>query len=114
MEREDTVRDLVDSAVGSPTAWFCVNDGLGFFVQSALQQKGRDVPDDVSVCSFDNGQLSRLANPKMTTMDIDLELYGRKGVEQLIWRLDYPNEPMTELLLPAKLIKRESTAEVRK
>ncbi|MDR7073241.1 substrate-binding domain-containing protein [Fictibacillus barbaricus] len=113
-EREDTVRDLVDSAVGEPTAWFCVNDGLGFFVQSALQQKELNVPGDVSVSSFDNGQLSRLANPKMTTMDIDLELYGRKGVEQLIWRLDHPGEPMTELLLPAKLIKRESTAEVQK
>ncbi|WNB92628.1 substrate-binding domain-containing protein [Bacillus sp. NEB1478] len=114
MEREDSVRDLMDSAAGHPTAWFCVNDGLGFFVQSALQQKGLNVPGDVSVSSFDNGQLSRLANPKITTMDIDLELYGRKGIEQLVWRLDHPDEPMTELLLPAQLIKRESTAEVTK
>jgi LacI family transcriptional regulator len=114
IEKEESIRDLVNSAAGQPTAWFCVNDGLGFFVQSALQQKGVNVPGDVSVCSFDNGQLSKLANPKITTMDIDLELYGRKGIEQLIWRLDNPDEPMTEQLLPAQLVKRESSAEVRK
>jgi LacI family transcriptional regulator len=111
---EVLVRDLVDSMEKQPTAWFCVNDGLGFFVQSSLQQKGLRVPDDVSVCSFDNGQLSRLANPKITTMDIDLELYGRKAIEQLVWRMENTEEPITELLLPANLLKRESTSKVNK
>lgn len=113
-ESEIVVRDLVNSAETQPTAWFCVNDGLGFFVQSALQQKGLRVPDDVSVCSFDNGQLSRLANPKITTVDIDLELYGRKAIEQLVWRMDNTDEPITELLLPAKLLERESTSKLNK
>ncbi|MCM3717832.1 substrate-binding domain-containing protein [Fictibacillus phosphorivorans] len=113
-ENENNVRDLVDMVEAQPTAWFCVNDGLGFFVQSALQQKGLRVPDDVSVCSFDNGQLSRLANPKITTMDIDLELYGRKAIEQLVWRMEHTDDPITELLLPAKLLKRESTSKVNK
>jgi LacI family transcriptional regulator len=113
-ESETVVRDLVDSVKKQPTAWFCVNDGLGFFVQSSLQQKGLRVPDDVSVCNFDNGQLSRLANPKITTMDIDLELYGRKAIEQLVWRIENTEEPITELLLPATLLKRESTSKVNK
>jgi LacI family transcriptional regulator len=115
-ESENVVGDLVNSVTGmeQPTAWFCVNDGLGFFVQSSLQQKGLRVPEDVSVCSFDNGQLSRLANPKTTTMDIDLELYGRKAIEQLVWRIENTEEPITELLLPATLLKRESTSKVNK
>jgi LacI family transcriptional regulator len=105
---------LVNSVTANPTAWFSVNDGFGFFVQSALHQKGMKVPSDVSVCSFDNGQLSKLANPKMTTMDIDLQHFGRKAIEQLVWRLENPNEPISELLLPATLIKRESTGKVKK
>lgn len=93
-----------------PTAWFCVNDGLGFLVNSTLHQLGYQVPDDVSVCSFDNGQLSRLSTPLTTTMDVDLKLFGRKAVEQLFWRMDHKHEPYMELLLPTKLITRESTA----
>ncbi len=111
-ESETSVNKLVDSVAEQPTAWFCVNDGLGFFVQSSLQQKGINIPEKASVCSFDNGKLSKLANPKMTTMDIDLQLYGRKAIEQLTWRMENTDEPITELLLPAKLLKRDSTSNV--
>ncbi|MBH0156732.1 LacI family DNA-binding transcriptional regulator [Fictibacillus sp. 5RED26] len=111
-EDEKSVKDLITTVSTPPTAWFCVNDGLGFFVQSSLQRNGIHVPEEASVCSFDNGQLSRLANPKITTVDIDLQLYGRKAIEQLVWRMANEDEPITELLLPAKLLKRESTMKV--
>lgn len=112
-EDEKSVNDLITTVSTQPTAWFCVNDGLGFFVQSSLQRKGIHVPEEASVCCFDNGQLSRLANPKITTVDIDLQLYGRKAIEQLVWRIENEDEPITELLLPAKLLKRESTMKVK-
>jgi LacI family transcriptional regulator len=112
-EDEKSVSELITMVSTPPTAWFCVNDGLGFFVQSSLQRNGIRVPEKASVCSFDNGQLSRLANPKITTVDIDLQLYGRKAIEQLVWRIENEDEPITELLLPAKLLKRESTMKVK-
>jgi LacI family transcriptional regulator len=97
-----------------PSAWFCVNDGHGFLISSLLQQKGYKVPDDVSVCNFDNGQLSQISTPKITTMDIDLRYFGKKAVEQLCWRIQHRDEPIQEILLPTKLIKRDSTAEIRR
>ncbi|MED2972851.1 substrate-binding domain-containing protein [Fictibacillus sp. B-59209] len=110
LEDDQDVTRLVQGLDVQPSAWFCVNDGFGFFVRSALQQHGIAVPGEASVCSFDNGMLSRLSTPKITTMNIDLELYGRKAVEQLTWRMHYKDEPIIELLLPAELIVRESTA----
>ncbi|MCK6259040.1 LacI family DNA-binding transcriptional regulator [Fictibacillus sp. KIGAM418] len=110
LEDDQDVTGLVQGLDVQPSAWFCVNDGFGFFVRSALQQHGIAVPGEASVCSFDNGMLSRLSTPKITTMNIDLELYGRKAVEQLTWRMQHKNEPIIELLLPAELIVRESTA----
>ncbi|KSU82055.1 transcriptional regulator, LacI family [Fictibacillus enclensis] len=112
-EDERDVNGLLQGLDVWPTAWFCVNDGFGFFVRSALQQHGISVPDAASVVSFDNGMLSRLTTPKITTMNIDLDLYGRKAVEQLTWRMQHRNEPIIELLLPAELIVRESTAKAR-
>lgn len=43
-------------------------------------------------------------------MDIDLQLFGRKAVEQLFWRMEHLKEPYHEILLPTRLIERESTS----
>ncbi|OWR28528.1 LacI family transcriptional regulator [Saccharibacillus sp. O23] len=97
------------AAENMPTAWFCVNDGFGYYLNTALQQAGLRVPQDVSVVSFDNGYLSRLAVPPITTLDVDLALYGRRAVARLIERIEQPDEPFTELLLPTKLLVRGSS-----
>ncbi|MDP4172289.1 MAG: LacI family DNA-binding transcriptional regulator [Bacillota bacterium] len=110
-ESQDEMHRNFENLQTQPSAWFCVNDGHGFIVTSVLQQKGFKVPVDASVCSFDNGQLSQIATPKITTMDIDLTYFGKKAVEQLCWRIENKHEPIHEILLPTKLIVRESTAE---
>ncbi|WP_106768164.1 LacI family DNA-binding transcriptional regulator [Paenibacillus faecalis] len=112
-EQSEYVINRMKEIQTQPTAWFCVNDGLGFLINSALHQLGFRVPDDISICSFDNGQLSRLATPQTTTVDVDLKLFGRKAVERLFWRIENKNEPCMEILLPTKLIVRESTAKPR-
>ncbi|MRN56469.1 LacI family DNA-binding transcriptional regulator [Paenibacillus monticola] len=99
----------IQSLEEQPSAWFCMNDGLGFLLCSTLQQLGVRVPEQVSIVSFDNGYLSQISTPTITTMDVNLKLYGHKAVEQLMWRIDHPNEPFTELLLPTKLLVRQST-----
>ncbi|WP_328169926.1 substrate-binding domain-containing protein [Niallia taxi] len=67
------------------------------------------IPEHISVANFDNGQLSKLATPKITTMDIDLELFGKRAVEQLLWRINNKETANQEILLPATLLVREST-----
>ncbi|MEH7082159.1 LacI family DNA-binding transcriptional regulator [Neobacillus drentensis] len=110
-ENQGDIHSFLDTLQDEPSAWFCVNDGLGFLGTSVLQQRGFKVPEDVSVCCFDNGQLSQISTPKITTMDIDLNYFGKKAVEQLCWRMENKDEPIHEILLPTKLIIRESTAE---
>ncbi|MFD2672303.1 substrate-binding domain-containing protein [Marinicrinis sediminis] len=111
-EELDYVTRTVGALDRQPTAWFCVNDGLGFMVHSTMQQLGFSIPGDISLCSYDNGQLSRMTTPLMTTMDIDLNRYGTLAAERLFWRIEHRNEPYLEMLLPATLIKRDSTAPV--
>ncbi|SUA98528.1 LacI family transcriptional regulator [Paenibacillus thiaminolyticus] len=92
-----------------PTAWFCVNDALGLLLNSGLQKLGLSVPEDVSVCSFDNGQLSRISTPPTTSIEVNLSLFALKAVEQLTWRMENRDQPFVEILLPTTLIPREST-----
>lgn len=113
-ENQNEISLFIENLQHQPSAWFCVNDGHGFNVISVLQQKGFKVPVDVSVCSFDNGPLSQIATPKISTMDIDLNYFGKKAVEQLFWRMENKEDPIQEILLPTKLIIRESTAEKKR
>lgn len=109
LEEGPVINHFIDQLDKKPTAWFCVNDGLGYLVTSALQAQGFKVPNDASVCSFDNGQLSQLTTPSITTMDIDFKAFGQNAAEKLFWRMENPNAPHQEVLLPATLIEREST-----
>ncbi|WP_438347754.1 LacI family DNA-binding transcriptional regulator [Paenibacillus sp. FA6] len=116
IEEADSILDNIKSLEHNmPTAWFCVNDGLGFLLNSTLQKQGYRVPEDISIISFDNGYLSQVSTPPITTMDVNLKLYGRKAVEQLFWRMEHPEHqeyPFTELLLPTNLLVRSSTGPV--
>ncbi|ASA26084.1 LacI family DNA-binding transcriptional regulator [Paenibacillus donghaensis] len=108
-ENASYILSAIESLEEQPSAWFCVNDGLSFLLCSTLQKLGVQIPGQVSIVSFDNGYLSQMSIPTITTMDVNLKLYAQKAVEQLIWRMDHPNEPFTELLLPTKLLIRQST-----
>lgn len=108
-ETAEKVNQELSSIDLQPTAWFCLNDGFGFLVLTYLQSKGIQVPKEVSVCSFDNGQLSQISSPSTTTMSVNLPLYGKKAVEQLFWRMENRDEPTQEILLSSKLIIRDST-----
>ncbi|NBD25377.1 LacI family DNA-binding transcriptional regulator [Paenibacillus glycinis] len=109
VEDSECVRSRLKKLPSLPTAWFCVNDGFGFMVNSALQQMGLRVPEDVSIVSFDNGYLSQLATPPTTTMNVNRPLYAECAVERLLNRLDKPELPLTETLLPTTLLVRAST-----
>ncbi|GIO33540.1 MULTISPECIES: LacI family DNA-binding transcriptional regulator [Paenibacillus] len=93
-----------------PTAWFCVNDGFGFMITSALQHLGVKVPQEASVVSFDNGYLSQVCTPPTTTLDVNRRLFATYAIKQLFSRLENPDQPYTEILLPTQLLVRESTA----
>ncbi|RNA66639.1 LacI family DNA-binding transcriptional regulator [Alteribacter keqinensis] len=111
-ENGDSINNALNQINELPTAWFCTNDGYGFLILTSLQTRGLRVPKDASVCSFDNGQLSRISTPTTTTMNVDLTLYGKRAIEQLFWRMDNPAEPFQETLIDSNIIIRDSTGPV--
>lgn len=51
------------------TALIAANDMIAFGVYKVLREKNIRIPEDVSVCGFDNLQLSELMLPSLTTVD---------------------------------------------
>lgn len=109
VEEEEIIAQAMHRVTEQPSAWFCLNDGFAFYVSSALRGLGHRIPDEISICGFDNSHYSQMASPKITTMEIDLPLFAHKAFEQLLWRIKNPDEAYQEILLPTYLIEREST-----
>ena len=72
-----------------------------------LRQAGRRVPDDVAVVGFDDSELARSSEPRLTTVRQPIEDMGWHMADLLIAQLDREAEP-GGLVLPTELIVRDS------
>lgn len=61
------------------TAVLCGNDEIAMGVMKALADRGRRVPDDVSVIGFDDHPLAQLWSPSLTTVRQDFAALGRQA-----------------------------------
>jgi DNA-binding LacI/PurR family transcriptional regulator len=77
-------------------------------VLRALQHLGKRVPDDCSLICSSTGQLSDWLMPPLTSVDTPLGELGKVGAELLLERLT--GLPPRQAVLPAQLVKRDSTA----
>lgn len=71
---------------------FCVSDAPAFGVLSALTAQGRRVPDEIGIAGFGNFEVSRFANPAITTVIVDPRGIGRATGRLIAELFDEPSE----------------------
>lgn len=87
-------------------------DTIAFGVIRALEQHNLRVPNDISVISFDNAELSTFIKPPLTTIDFDFNQQDTIAIKYLIEILNTPDmKPHQRILVPG-LIIRESTQQL--
>lgn len=92
------VSELVDRYLAlpqRPTGLFVADDQQVAAIQPALIQRGVEVgPGGVEIVSCNNEQPFLVGlHPRPTEIDLRVESVGRRGVEQLIWRMAHPDVP---------------------
>lgn len=98
-------------------AVFTVNEMFAVTAAKHLNTLGKNVPTDVSIVSFSDGELSKHLIPSLTTVSQHGELMGRKAAELLINKLERPEdevEEYTTAYIDTTLIERESTRKMKK
>lgn len=102
------------------TAVLCANDRLAFGVYRAAAEKGRSIPEDLSVMSFDDEQLASYLHPGLTTMRLPYEEMGRIGASYVLSslhrgpkqnnesRLEDLDGRQDQILVPMPLVERHS------
>ncbi|MDW7670505.1 MAG: LacI family DNA-binding transcriptional regulator [Bacillota bacterium] len=95
-----------------PTAIFLTNDLLALGALKAIDEKGLNVPGDISVVGFDDIPMADYVTPPLTT--IRQPAY-EKGVEASKILVNYlkNNKPLKSKMLSLELIVRKSTAACR-
>lgn len=91
-----------------PTAFFAENDFLGCNVMRMLQEKGYQVPGDISVIGFDNRPISELVEPRLTTINVPKEIFGPESVALLISKIEEKRQQSLKIVVGTNIIVRES------
>lgn len=91
-----------------PTAVFAGSDNLAIAVMSAAQTLGLSIPGDVAVVGVNNLEFTAFTSPPLTTVSIPMEEIGTAASELMLRRLvGYSGMPM-KILLPTRLVARDS------
>jgi DNA-binding LacI/PurR family transcriptional regulator len=90
------------------TAVFVASDEMAFGVIGALRERGRSVPDDVSIVSVDDIALAAYCSPPLTTVRQDFYRFGAAAVALLL-----DGAGAGDSVVPATLSVRASTAPPR-
>ena len=105
---EDNYQELLKNNV---IAVFAVSDFYALEFMRFLQGKGIQIPKDIQMIGFDDTIASRESNPALTTIHQEAHLRAEMAIKCLEAMRDGV-ECETEIVLPVKLIIRESTREL--
>ncbi|MFD4606150.1 LacI family DNA-binding transcriptional regulator [Streptomyces sp. NPDC058464] len=94
-----------------PTALVCDDDKLAAGAYKALRRRGLRVPDDISVTGLDDLALATAIDPELTTVRLDAELFGARGMQALLAVLEGREPERGDI--PVELVVRGSTAPPR-
>lgn len=95
------------------TAVYCANDEMAAGLVRALNERGRRVPEDISVVGFDDIPLAEFLWPPLTTVQQDFHLMGIRLVELLLRQIRGETLTDSRVVVPTRLVVRGSTGAPR-
>lgn len=84
---------IVDA--GTPVGVACYNDDVAIAVLAAARELGLHVPDDIGVVGADHTELGQLWVPRLTTVQVEMDLVVSFAIDQLLSDLGAPTDPST-------------------
>ncbi|KAF1297391.1 hypothetical protein BAU15_11630 [Enterococcus sp. JM4C] len=110
--------DLTDQLLAEkkelPTVIIAASDMLALGVLRRLSEEKIKVPQNISICSFDDLEMSAFLTPSLTTLKIDIDTMVY-WIMQICQNMMKETESLpTRIVLSGKLIERESLQEVGK
>ena len=75
-----------------PTGIFCYNDEIAYMVLSIARRLNIRIPEDLSIIGFDDSMLSKIMDPKLTSITHPKEQMGIDAANLIIKLINNNNE----------------------
>ena len=102
----EMIDHFIDFYMRDCTAVICYNDMIADQVIRVLLKRGRRIPKDVAVVSFDNSSFSDLCPIHITSLELDHKHIGKLVANSLLDIID--GRPCNSIAVPWKLIQKQS------
>jgi len=89
---------------------FAANDHLALGILRAMSERGRRVPEDVSVVGFDDVPEAAYFIPPLTTIRPDFEAVARTTLGMLLGQIESGSSTSTRHTIAPELVVRDSVA----
>lgn len=114
---EDTGKLIAETVLAMnpiPDGIFITNDFCAAMCMSSLKDAGIKIPDDIAIVGFNNDVVSRMVEPKITTVDYPGKLMGKMVAERLIQQLQTKKNinKKEQFIIPSGLIVRASSLKI--
>jgi len=107
-ESGEKAGDYFASLSHPPSAIICANDSMAIGAMKILQEKGLRIPIDISIIGFDDIEVASRVFPALTTNAAPINEIASQAVNILHDSLEGKDIDFKHLILPAKLVKRDS------
>ena len=109
-------RELAEQMIpqlDKPDAFFCINDDTAVGVVHVVKRLGLNIPNDVSICGFTNGERALACDPMLTTMDQRGNEIGHQAANILINKVEgiTPLNRVEKQVVRTNLVARGTTRE---
>ncbi len=112
-ESKKAVREALERGL-SFSAICCGSDLMASCALVSLREAGLRVPEDVSLIGLDNNIFSRLTQPRITTVDLQIRDAGGRAGELLLQQIEQGEDgvPHQKIVMNETLIEGESVAHI--
>ena len=90
-------------------AIICANNYIAMGCVDALLKKGMRIPADIGVIAFDDYPFSRIIEPQLTVVDINVRDMGNQAGKFLIDIIKHPNIQVQTCITTSNIMERYST-----
>lgn len=106
----DGTAHLMDTAP-EVTAIVCANDDMAAAAMGLIRDRGRSVPNDISIVGFDNARWSSFLHPRLTTVDYPADELGRMAARWVLRNVyDREDVDLRQDFAPELIVRESSSA----
>lgn len=91
-----------------PAAFFIQSDSMAIGAYKAIAEAGLRIPEDISIISFNDISIAKYMAPSLSTIKIFTKFMGETAVDLILERIKNGREICKKVIIPTKLVIRES------